>query len=144
DRAPGLAVVVAAEDADARPGSARAAPFGPAPVILHVEPAGRVRVAGDLVHALAELGIGIGREAGADAFVARLEGLAAVFGEVVAAGRDAEVHAVALAQDGVHAESAVAGLPFASVVVVADAGNHGPGIAAVAAAEERGRLDAAP
>src|SRR5439155_18638458 len=144
DRAPCFAVVIAAEDADARPRPAGSAPFAPAAVVLHVEPAGRLLVASDLVHALAELGIGIGREAGADAFVARLEGLAAVFGEVVAAGRDAQVHAAAVAQDGVHAKSAVAGLPFAGVLMVVDAGNHVPGIAAIAAPEERGRLDAAP
>src|SRR5205807_6477116 len=47
DRAPGVAVVVAAQDADART-------FGPAAMILHVEPARRIGMAGDLVHALAE------------------------------------------------------------------------------------------
>src|SRR5260370_26727926 len=109
DRAPGFAVVVAAEDADARPRPAGSAPFGPAAVVLHIEPAGRVLVAGDLVHALAELGLGIGREAGAAAFVSRLEGLAAVLGGIVAASRDAQVHAVAVAQDRVHAETAIAG-----------------------------------
>src|SRR5258707_6234184 len=57
------------------------------------------------------------------------------------AGRDAEVHAVPVAQDRVHAEPAVAGLPFAGVFVVADDRNHLPGIDAVAAAEERGRFD---
>ena len=122
----------------------RARPIGPAAVVLHVEPAGRVLVAGDLVHALAELGIGIGREAGADALVRRREGRAAVLAQVVAAGRDAEVHAIPVAQDRVHAEPAVPRLPLAGVLVVADARNHLPGIAAVAAPEERRRLDAAP
>ncbi len=139
-----LAVVVAAQHADVRPRPAGSVPFGPAAVVLHVEPAGRVLVAGDLVHALAELGVGIGREAGADALVGRREGLAAVLAQVVAAGRDAEVHAVAVAQDRVHAEPAVARLPLARVLVVADARDHLPGIAAVAAPEERRRLDAAP
>ena len=62
----------------------------------------------------------------------------------MAAGGDAQVNARAIAQDGVHAKSAVAGVPFAGVLMVADAGHHLPGVAAVAAAEERGRLDAAP
>ena len=119
------------------------APLGPAAVVLHVEPAGRVVVARDLVDALAELGIRVGVEAGADAVVRRLEGLAAVLAQVVAAGRDAEVHAVAAADDRVHAQAAVAGLPLAGVLVVADAFDHLPGVAAVAAAEQRGRLDAA-
>jgi len=100
-------------------------------------------VARDLVHALAELGVGIGLESGADPLVGRLEGLAAVLAQVVAAGRDAEVHPIAVANDGVQAEPAVARLPFSGVRVVADALDHLPGIAAVAAPEERRRLDAA-
>ena len=43
------------------------------PVVLHVEPAGRALMAGDLVDALTELRIGIGREAGADALVGRVK-----------------------------------------------------------------------
>jgi hypothetical protein len=62
DRAPGVAVVVAAQNADART-------LGPATVVLHVEPAGHARVAGDLVNALAELGERIGKKAGPDALV---------------------------------------------------------------------------
>jgi hypothetical protein len=91
DRAPRLAVVVAAQHADA--GGAGPS-HRPAAVVLHVEPAGRVLVAGDLVHALAELGVRIGHEAGADALVRGLERLPAVLAQVVAAGRDAEVHAL--------------------------------------------------
>src|SRR5262249_47874725 len=113
-------------------------------VVLDVEPAWRIGMAGDLVDALAELGKRVGREAGADAVVGRLERLAAIFAEVVAAGRDAEMDAVAVAQDGVHAQAAVAGVPFARVLVVADAADHFPAIPAVGGAEERGRLDAGP
>src|SRR5215472_9565629 len=50
----------------------------------------------------------------------------------------------AVAKDGVHAQAAVAGLPFTRVLVVADAADHFPAIPAVSGAEERGRLDAAP
>ena len=42
------------------------------------------------------------------------------------------MHAIAVAQDRVHAEPAVARLPLARVLVVADARDHLPGIAAVA------------
>jgi hypothetical protein len=78
-------------------------------VVLHVEPAGRVVVPRDLVHALTELGIGIGREAGADALIGRPECFATVLAQIVAAGRDAEVHAIPVANDRVHAETPVAG-----------------------------------
>src|SRR5262249_12235441 len=61
-----------------------------------------------------------------------------------AARRDAEMDAVAVAKDGVHAQAAVAGLPLARVLVVADAADQFPTIPAVGGAEERGRLDAAP
>jgi len=52
--------------------------------------------------------------------------------------------ALSVGQDGVQAEAARPRLPLARVLVVADAGDHLPGVAAVAAAKERGRLDAAP
>jgi hypothetical protein len=113
-------------------------------VVLHVEAAGRVVVPRDLVHALAELGIGIGREPGADTLIGRLERFATVLAQIVAAGRDAEVHAIPVANDRVHAEPAVAGLPLARVLVVADALHHVPRIAAVMAPEQGRRLDAAP
>ena len=98
----------------------------------------------DLVHALAEFDERIGQEAGANATVGGSESLPAILAQVVAAGRDAQVHPIPVAQDGVQAETAVARLPLASVIVVADARNHLPGITAVAASEQRGRLDAAP
>src|SRR4029077_4029069 len=98
----------------------------------------------DLVHALAELGIGIGREPGADALIRRLERVATVFAQVMAALRDAEMHAIPVANDRVHAEPAVAGLPLARVLVVADTGHHLPRIASVMAPEQGRRLHAAP
>ena len=137
-------MVVAAQHADVGPRPARPGPIRPSAVVLHVEPAGRVVVPRDLVYALAEFGIRIGRESGADALVGRLERVAAVLAQIVAAGRNTEMHAIAVANDGVHAESAVARLPFARVLVVADAGHHLPRIAAVMAPEQRRRLHAAP
>src|SRR5262249_60237158 len=100
-----------------------------------------VGMAGNLVAALTELGIRVGREAGADAVVGRLERLAAILAKVMAAGRDAEMDAAAVTQDRVHAQAAVSGVPFARVLVVADAADHFPAIPAVGGAEERGRLD---
>ena len=49
-------------------------------------------------------------EASADALIGRPECFAAVLAQIVAAGRDAEVHVISVADDGVHAEPAVAGL----------------------------------
>src|SRR5260370_42237603 len=63
---------------------------------------------------------------------------------MVAAGRAAGMHAMAVANDRMHAKPAVAGTPLARVLVVADAGRHFPGIAAVAAPEQGCRLHAAP
>ena len=40
--------------------------------------------------------------------------------------RDAEMHALTVADDRVHAEPAGPGLPFARVLVIADAGDHLP------------------
>src|SRR5438876_1854840 len=59
-------------------------------------------------------------------------------------GRDAEVDPISIAQNRVHAKSSVARIPFTRVLVIADAANQFPGIAAVAASEQRRRLDAAP
>src|SRR5438445_2019525 len=61
----------------------------------------------------------------------------------MAAGRDAEVHAIPIANDGMHTEAAVAWRPLARVLVVADAGHHLPRIAAVLAPEQRRGLHAA-
>ena len=112
--------------------------------MLHVEPAGCIIMPRDLVHALAKLGVRIGREPSAHALIGSLERVAAVFAEIVATGRDAEVHAVPITNDRVHAEAAVAGLPLACVLVVADAGHQLPRIAAVSAPEQRRRFDTAP
>src|SRR2546425_10668321 len=127
-------MVVAAQDTDARV-------FGEAAVVLHVKPAGRVGGTRDLVHALAELDEGIREEPGADTLVGGRECLAAILTQVVAAGRDAQVHPILVPEARVQAEPAVPGLPLARVLVVADARAQLPGIAAVAASEKRRRFD---
>src|SRR5439155_12486558 len=136
DRSPRMAVIIAAQDTNTRV-------VGKTAVVLHVQPARHVRVASDLVHALTELDEGIGEETGADAFVSGRECRAAIFANVMAAGRDTEMHTIPVAQDRVHAEPAVAGLPLAGVLVVGDARNQLPGIAAVIAPEQCGWLNAA-
>src|SRR2546430_98330 len=113
-------------------------------MVLHVEPARRVLVPRDLVNALTELGIRAGREAGADALIGRPECFATVLTQIVAAGGDAQVHAIPVANDRVHAEPAIAGLPLARVIVVANPRHHVPRIATVAAPEQGCRLHAAP
>ena len=53
------------------------------------------------------------------------------------------MHSVAFSNDRVHAQAAVAWLPFFGMFVVADARHQFPGIAAVLAAEQRRRFDSA-
>src|ERR1019366_3575323 len=103
----------------------------------------RVVVTGDLVHALAELGVRIGLEPGADTFVGSREGAASILAQVVPAGGDAEVNALAVAEDRVHAETARSGMPLPRVLVIADARHHLPTVAAIAASEQRRRFDTA-
>ncbi len=143
DRSPGLAVVVAAQHADVGPRPARARPVGPAAVVLHVKPPRRGGVTSNLVHALAELGVGVGSEPGTDALVGRPERDPAVVAHVVAAGGNPHVKPLAIADDRVQAEAAVAWLPLARVLVVAQAFDHLPRVAGVTTPEQRGRFDAA-
>src|SRR5215210_6257033 len=98
----------------------------------------------DLVHALSELRIGIRREPRTYALVRGLERFAAILAQIMSTGRDTDVHAIAVPNDRVHAEAAVARLPLARVLVIADARDHLPRITAVAASEQRRRLHAAP
>src|SRR6266404_2659029 len=97
DRAPSVAMVVTAQDADARSRSAGAVPIGPAAMVLHVEPARRVLVTRHLVNALAEFGVRIGRETGPHTFVSRGEGRAPILAQIMTTGRDADVHPISIA-----------------------------------------------
>jgi hypothetical protein len=60
DGSPRVTMIVASQNADVRPRSARSRLFGPSAVILHIEQPRNVLVSGDLVDALTELGIRIG------------------------------------------------------------------------------------
>src|SRR5262249_52864664 len=79
-----------------------------------------------------------------DALVGRLEGRTAVFAHIMTARRYSEMYTISLAIDRMHAKPSIAGVPLARVLVVADSEHHLPRIAAVTAAKERGRFDAAP
>jgi hypothetical protein len=105
-------------------------------VVLHIQASRRIVVSHDLVHTLAVLGVRIGLKAGADALVGCAERLPAVLAHIVAAGRDAEVHTIAIANDRVHAQTAIARCPLARVFVVADARHRLPRVAAIMAPEE--------
>src|SRR4030095_275454 len=100
-------------------------------MVLHVKPAGRIRMTRDLVHTLSEFGIRIGREACADAVVRGGKGRAAILAEIMAAGRDAEMHALDSAHRRVHAKPAVAGTPLPRVRMIADRRDHLPRVAVV-------------
>src|SRR5262245_44894430 len=113
-------------------------------MVLHVQPPGGVVVPHDFVDTLTELRIGIGRKAGTDPLIRRGERFAPVLAEVMTARRDAEVYVVSVANNRMHAEAAVARLPFACMLMVADAGHHLPRIPAVLAPEQGGRLHTAP
>ena len=95
-------------------------------MVLHVQPAGHVVVTDDFVDALAELRVRIRLEAGADTCVRGRERLPAILAQVMAAGGDPEMDAIAVADDRVHAQPAGARVPLARVLVVADARHHLP------------------
>src|SRR5687767_4833595 len=126
DRSPRMTVIVAAQHADVRARSAGSGPLRPAAMILHVQPPRCGVVARDLVHALTELRVRIWVEARADAGIGGVERFAAVFAQVMPAGRNAEMLALTVADDRVHAQPACAGLPFTRVLMIADARHHLP------------------
>src|SRR5215471_928087 len=121
-----MAIVVASQHADIRPRPSRPGPVRPSAVVLHVKPPRRGVVPNDFVDALTELGIGIWREAGADALIGRPKCLTTVLAQIMATSGDTEVHPIPVANNRVHAEPAVAGVPLARVLVVADARHRLP------------------
>ena len=129
-RRPLLAAVVAAIDAA---------------VVLEVQPLRVGGVAGDLVHALAELGRRrVGQERNGDAGVARLPRLAAVVAAIDAGRRDGDEDAgrvVRMDEHGVQAQPASARLPLRAMRVVPQTTDELERAPAVVAAEQRRRLD---
>jgi hypothetical protein len=101
----------------------------------------RGRVHGDVVDAVADLGGGVGDVLGVEALVDGLPGCAGVVGPERARRGDGDDDALgvrAVEQDGVQAHAAGAGHPAGGGGVGAQAGELGPGCAAVGGAEERG------
>ena len=85
------------------------------PVLLHEEHVRARRVHGDAMHAVADLGVGIGQLVlRLQPAIDRLPGLAAVVGAERAGRRDGDVDALGIGRvekDGVQAHAAGAGLP---------------------------------
>src|SRR4051812_39383753 len=85
DGAPRVTMVVTAQNPDIWSPPARSIPFGPAAMVLHVEPSRSVLVTGDLVDALAELRVGIGSETCSYTFVGCGESRATIFAHIMSA-----------------------------------------------------------
>src|SRR5882762_6506570 len=92
---------------------ARPRPICPSAVVLHVEPTGRVVGPRDLVNALTELGIGVGREAGADALIGRPECSPPPLTQRGAPCGDPKGPAFPVGKVGVNTGPAFAGFPLA-------------------------------
>ena len=116
-------------------------------VVLQVQPVGARRVAGHLVHALAELGVApVARhELRLHAGVGRVPGVPAVVGAVDAAGRDGGEHLLRLlrvGQDRVERLAPVAGVPLLALRVLPQAALELEGLTAVGGLEDRAGLGA--
>ena len=111
------------------------------PVLLHEEDAGALRGHGDVMHAVADFGGGVGDVLGVQAAVDGLPGFATVIGTKCAGRGDGDKDALGIGgveHDGVQAQAACAGLPAFGGVVLAQAGKFRPVLAAVGGLEEGG------
>ena len=131
---------------DARPAAAAILASVHAAMVLLVEPVGHARRHGQVVHALAGLGVALllGQEVAARAAVAGLPGPAAVRGVEHAAGRDRDpelLRVLGMGHQRVQDQPAAAGLPVRPRGMLAQAGDVAPGPAAVVAAEQARGLD---
>jgi hypothetical protein len=103
-------------------------------VVLLPEPLGLMRVQKQLVHALPDLRILVGKIVGGRALVGRRPRLAAVFAAEDSRRGDPDVHALRIGRvdlDRVAAHSTGAGLPLLAGGMLEDALHHVPGGAAV-------------
>ena len=115
------------------------------PVFLHKEHARPRAVHGDMVNAVADLGIGIGNILRTESSIYRLPRLAAVVGTECAGGRDGDEDSLRIAgieNDGVQAHAASARLPLRTSAVTAQAGKFLPVLSAIGGAENGGVLHA--
>ena len=116
-------------------------------VVLQEQPVRVLRVARDLVHALAELGQRVGEEVGPHAGVGRRPGRTGVVGAVDAAGGHRDEHplwVVGVRLQRVDRGTAEAGTPFRAVRVIPERADEAEVLAAVVAAEQALRLAAGP
>src|ERR1051326_8802580 len=98
----------------------------------------------DAVHAMADLGGGVGDVLRMESFVDRLPGGDAVVAAKRSGGGDGDEHSLGIAgieKNRVQTQSAGARLPARSGAVAAEARKLAPGLPAVGGAEQRGVLD---
>src|SRR5687767_4642852 len=98
----------------------------------------------DLVNALAEFRIFVGKKLSAYSYVSRTPCLPCVFGPVNSAGGDRDGHSVRIAkigQNGVEAQAAAARLPLRALLEVEKPFDRSPALAAVMRLEQRSGLD---
>ena len=120
--------------ADFLPGVAGVVAAHHVPVLLHEEHAGTRGVHGDVVDAVADLGVVVGDVWGAQAAVDWPPSLPAVVGAKGSCGRDGDEHPLGIAgieNDGVQAHSSSARLPFGTRAMPAKTGELVPGLAAI-------------
>ena len=115
-------------------------------MVLEVEALRIALVAGDLVDALAELGVvAVGEKSDDDAAVAGVPRLAAVVRSIDTSRRDGDQQAVGVVgvdEDRVQAHPAAAGLPLRAMRVVPQTRDEREAAPAVVAAEQGRRFDA--
>ncbi len=131
--------------ADVRPVRPRVVAAVHTPVVLKIEPVGVGRVPGDLVHALAELGVGIRQEDRRDTGVGRRPARAAVPRAEHPGGGDGDRHRVRVAPVGeyrVQPLTAAARHPFVPRRVLPQGADEGETLPSVLRAVQRRRFRA--
>ncbi len=115
--------------ADPRPLLARIVRTHDVPVLLHEQRMGAMGMHGDVVHAMAYLGLRIGQKLRIKSLVDGHPGAAAVIAAKGSCCGDRDVHALVVGRiedDGMQAHAARAGLPGRPGAVLAQAGKFGP------------------
>ncbi len=108
------------------------------PVLLHEEHVRARAVHGDVVNAVADLGVRVGDVLGMQSLVDGAPGLAAVVGTEGTGGRDGDVDPSGVAgiqNDGVEAQPTGAWLPLGSCAMAAQSGEFLPVLSAIGRAE---------
>jgi len=130
--------------ADFLPGVAGVVRAHDVPVFLHEQDARTSGIHGDVVNAVADLGVGVGDVLRVEAFVDRLPGFPAVVGAEGTSSRDGDVDTTGVFRvqdDGVKTHSASAGLPTWAGAVASQAREFVPVLSTIGGAEKSGVLD---